>query len=125
MSSNEKRKAAENLLQLMRFHEMYFSEAHLNKDVPTHIIKMRNEFIDKQYEIIIDLCAEHFSDEQLQSQIVFYESDEGQALIDVKMTIRNNFVSRIMDLIEKTNLESSSGPLTAVFHKDNKFDDAI
>ena len=125
MTSNEKRKAAENLLQLIRFHKMFLSEAHLNKEVPTHIQKMRNEFTEKKYEIMIDLYAEHFSEEQLQSQIVFYESAEGQALTDVKMTIRDNFVSRIRDLIEKTNLESSSGPLTAVFHKDNKFNGTI
>ena len=90
MESEEKPKLAKLLIQITAI-----ARGSTSSDLPEEIRVEIDEMRNQHDQVYAALYAEHFSTEQLQSQIRFYQSDFGRSILKVRKMIQEKFPERL------------------------------
>lgn len=98
MTDDQKRRIANELLKLPGFP----SRPDL-ADVPEEIKNTLVHLAEKQNELMIDLHAKHLTEDQLRSQLVFYQSEIGKSILDAKTKIQEEFQRQLPAIMAELN----------------------
>jgi hypothetical protein len=98
MTNQEKRQAALHLLELRG---SFGAPRNLP---PGHPLLSQ---LEKMRGVMAELYSEHFSDQQLQAQLDFYESDLGKSIVETEFKFQEHFVERMN---EEASKQSSASP---------------
>jgi hypothetical protein len=111
VTNHDKQQAALELVRLRRL----LSRAGLRDNAPAQIKQLRERHLEQLQAVMAQLYAEHFSDEQLQALLDFYESDLGKAIIETESEISKQFQERVKELAAQLNEEASKagGPISS------------
>jgi len=102
MTPEERRRSALEIIQLRR---LFGSDP--APEVPPQFREVRERHLQKIRDLMVDIYAEVFSDEQLQDLLEFYGSEKGKAITKTESVIAERFRQRVKELGAELNAEAA------------------
>lgn len=103
MALERKRLLASKLLRLTGSADLPSS-----RDAPDSLAQAMKRLNEMQFEAMTDLYVKYFSEEQLNYQLDYYQSEIGQSILETGRAIYAELPPMLASLTEQLNLENSN-----------------